>query len=98
MKRDPHTASPERITKLHAIRDRFLGEACSTQCDRLLAALRELGHLSTFEAMRYLDLYDPRARKLQLVKAGHPVLMGWRTIETESGEKHRVGVYYLERK
>jgi hypothetical protein len=97
MKRDPHTPRPERIARLHAVRDRFIGDATSTQCDRLLAALRELGHVTTFEGMRYLDLYDPRARKLQLVKAGHPVIMTWRTILTEAGEKHRVGLYHLQR-
>jgi Helix-turn-helix domain len=92
-----HHTSPERIAALHGIRDRFKGEACATQCDRLLAAMRELGSVTTYEAMRFLDIYDPRPRKLSLVRAGHDVLMTWRTAQTESGDKHRIGVYSLRR-
>jgi hypothetical protein len=92
-----HDTTPERIADLHSIRDRFKGEATATQCDRLLAALRELGSVTTYEAMRYLDIYDPRPRKLHLVRSGHDVVMTWRTALTESGEKHRIGVYSLRR-
>lgn len=92
-----HDTTPERIAQLHSIRDRFKGEASATQCDRLLAALRELGSVTTYEAMRYLDIYDPRPRKLYLVREGHDVVMTWRTAQTESGDKHRIGVYSLRR-
>lgn len=92
-----HDTSPERIAELHGIRDRFKGEATATQCDRLLAAMRELGSVTTYEAMRHLDIYDPRPRKLSLVRAGYDVVTTWRTTETESGEKHRIGVYSLRR-
>ncbi|MFY7913201.1 MAG: helix-turn-helix domain-containing protein [Rubrivivax sp.] len=92
-----HTTPPERIAALHAIRDRHRGDGQATQAARLLEALQTLSHVTTFEASRYLDLYDPRARKLNLVKAGYQVLTTWRTVETESGERHRVGVYSLLR-
>lgn len=88
---------PERIAALHAIRDRHRGDASATQRARLLEALQTLGHCTTFEASRYLDLYDPRARKLELVKHGHEVLTTWRPVQTESGERHRIGVYMLRR-
>ena len=92
-----HDTTPERIAELHAIRDRLKGDASANQCDRLLAAMRELGSVTTFEAMRYLDVYDPRARKLALVREDHDIVTTWRTTETESGDKHRIGVYSLRR-
>lgn len=92
-----HDTAPERVAALHGIRDRFKGDASATQCDRLLAAMRELGSVTTFEAMRHLDIYDPRPRKLALVRDGHDVVTTWRTAETESGDKHRIGVYTLRR-
>ena len=92
-----HDTAPERIAELHGIRDRFKGEATATQCDRLLAAMQQLGSVTTYEAMRHLDIYDPRPRKLALVRRGHDVVTTWRTTETESGDKHRIGVYTLRR-
>lgn len=93
----PHDITPERVAAFHAIRDRHRGDAVATQAARLLDALQALQHVTTFEASRYLDLYDPRARKLNLVKAGHQILTTWRTVHTESGAPHRVGVYTLVR-
>lgn len=92
-----HTTPPERIAALETIRDRHRGDSASSQAARLLDALHTLAHVTTFEASRYLDLYDPRARKLNLVKAGHRVLTTWRTVQTECGQRHRVGVYSLVR-
>ncbi|MDC8772329.1 helix-turn-helix domain-containing protein [Paucibacter sp. hw8] len=62
-----------------------------------MAALELLGHVTTFEASRCLDIYDPRARKLEIVKSGREVLTQWRRVETESGKAHRIGVYSLAR-
>jgi hypothetical protein len=87
----------KRLQALHAIRDRHQGDATAPQKARLLEALQTLGHCTTFEASRYLDIYDPRARKLNLLKAGFEIITTWRTVETESGELHRVGVYSLAR-
>lgn len=88
---------PERITALHAIRDRHSGHASAPQRARLLDAMQTLGHITTFEASRYLDTYDPRARKMELTKLGHPIVTTWRVVQTESGRRHRIGVYALKK-
>ena len=46
--------------------------------------------------MRYLDCYDPRARVMQLRNAGEPIVTHWRTVTTESCDRHRVGLYALD--
>ncbi len=97
MSRPIESTPPERIAALHAIRDRFPGNVASAQETRLLVAMQELGHCTTFEASRYLDVYHPPARKLALLGRGHPIVMTWRQIVTESGKAHRVGVYSLWR-
>ncbi|WP_293999937.1 helix-turn-helix domain-containing protein [Sphaerotilus sp.] len=89
--------SQERIVALHAIRDANPGQSGTRQCDRLLAALRQFGLVTTYEASRYLDLYDPRARKMDLRNAGHPIATMWCHTPTESGDLHRIGAYYLAR-
>jgi hypothetical protein len=88
---------PERIKALQAIRDRIPGTDSRAQRQRLQEAMQALQHVTTYEASRYLDIYDPRARKMELVKLGDPVLMTWRSVPTESGVMHRVGVYSLAR-
>jgi len=93
----PHLPTPERIAALHAIRDRHLGDSCATQRARLLDALQTLGYVTTFEAMRYLDIFDPRPRKLELVREGHKIITTRRSEETESGQRHSIGVYSLVR-
>ena len=70
------------------------GNSCSVQCARIRVALSRF-NLTTFEAMRHLDVYDPRARVLQLRKAGEFITTTWSRITTESGDLHRVGVYVL---
>ncbi|MFT3818298.1 MAG: helix-turn-helix domain-containing protein [Rubrivivax sp.] len=87
--------TPSRIKALRAIRDRHNDSSASTQRACLLEALQALGHVTTFEASRFLDLYDPRARKMELVRAGHRILTAWRAVPTESGKCHRIGVYML---
>lgn len=95
MSADFYCTPQERIEALHAVRDNHRGESSGTQAERLLAALREVGNVTTFEAMRYLDIFDPRPRKLWLVRQGHNVITTWRVCETEAGERHRIGVYSL---
>lgn len=70
------------------------GNTCEVQCARIRAALSQFS-LTTFEAMRQLDVYDPRARVLQLRQAGESITTTWGRITTESGDLHRVGVYVL---
>jgi Helix-turn-helix domain len=86
---------PEKKAALEAIRNEFKGNDSKSQCARLLAALARFS-VSTFEAMRFLDVYHCPARVLQLRKAGHRIKTLWQTVVTEAGEKHRVGLYVLE--
>jgi len=72
----------------------YPGNTCAVQCARIRAALSRF-NLTTFEAMRHLDVYDPRARVLQLRQAGESITTTWGRITTESGDLHRVGVYVL---
>ena len=85
----------EKKAALEAIRDEFKGTASHSQAARLLEALSRYS-ISTFEAMRYLDVYHCPARILQLRKRGHKIITHWQTVVTEAGERHRVGLYVLD--
>ena len=87
--------SPEKKAALEAIRTEFKGTASHSQAARLLEALSRFD-VTTFEAMRYLDVYHCPARVLQLRKQGYRIATHWQTIMTEAGERHRVGLYALE--
>ena len=65
-----------------------------SQCARLREALSRYS-LTTFEAMRYLDIYHVPARILQLRRAGETIITSWQCVETEQGHTHRVGLYTL---
>jgi Helix-turn-helix domain len=66
----------------------------AAQCARLLARLRK-GPITTFEAMRKLDVYHCPARVLQLRKRGHHIDTVWTRVVTEANVAHRVGQYIL---
>lgn len=87
------TPGPKRRT-LEAIRRAHPGTTCIAQCERIRAALAQYS-ITTYEAMRHLDVYDPRARVMQLRNNGAAIDTHWRTIVTESGDRHRVGLYVL---
>jgi hypothetical protein len=87
----------DRIAILKAILAATPGNTSAAQRARLLAAMQQTGHITTFEAMRFLDVYDPRPRKLELLAEGHRIMLSWRHVPTESGRPHRVGVYYIGR-
>lgn len=86
--------TPDKEGALKALRDAFKGTDTKTQCQRLLEALSRFP-VTTFEAMRHLDVYHVPARVLQLRKAGHPIVTLWQTVITEAGARHRVGLYVL---
>ena len=86
--------SLEKKAALEAITGVFKGTSNKSQCARLLEALARYP-ITTFEAMRYLDVYHCPARVLDLRKLGHDITTHWQTVETESGEAHRVGLYVL---
>ena len=83
-----------KIEALHLVRDIHPGVSSAVQCARIRSALSRFS-ISTFEAMRYLDVYDPRARVMQLRNAGEAIDTHWQTVITEAGERHRVGRYTL---
>jgi hypothetical protein len=85
----------EKKAALETIRGEFRGTDTNTQCARLLEALARFP-VTTFEAMRFLDVYHCPARVMQLSKAGHRITTHRRTVVTEAGVKHSVGLYTLE--
>jgi hypothetical protein len=87
------TPGPKRQA-LAAIRRAHPGTTCIVQCERIHAALAQFA-ITTYEAMRHLDVYDPRARVMQLRNDGVPIDTHWQTIVTESGDRHRVGLYAM---
>jgi hypothetical protein len=86
--------SPERKAALQNLVDYFPGKTAKVQRTRILEALK-LGLLTTFEAMRYLDIYHPPVRVKELRTEGWDIATHWKTITTEAGEEHRVGCYML---
>ena len=89
-------ATPGKEAALKQIRDEFSGTTGRRQADRLLAALRQFP-ITTFEAMRQLDVYHAPARVLQLRKAGYNIITLRQRVETEAGVAHNVGLYVLQR-
>ena len=94
MEKEKATSS-EKKAALEAIRGEFKGTDTRTQSARLLEALTRFP-VTTFEAMRFLDVYHCPARVLQLRKAGHKITTHRQTVVTEAGVKHTVGLYALE--
>jgi hypothetical protein len=86
----------EKIKALQAIRDSAPGTTGAAQESRILEALSRWS-LTTFEASRYLDSYDPRARVMSLRGKGHAIVTSWTLVRTECGRLHRIGVYTLQR-
>lgn len=96
MKLQPvETTSPEKRRALQSILAALPGTSCAQQRARILAAL-QIGQLTTFEAMRYLDSFDPRPRILELRGQGHLITLHWVYAETEQGQMHRIGKYALQ--
>ena len=58
--------------------------------------MKETGSITTFEATRLLDVYDPRPRVHELRhQFGYPITTAMRAEQTESSVLHRVGTYFL---
>lgn len=93
---DEKKTTPGKEAALKEIREQFSGTTARRQADRLLAALRQFP-ITTFEAMRLLDVYHAPARVLQLRKAGHQIITLRQRVETEAGVPHNVGLYVLQR-
>lgn len=92
-----HHIPPDKLAALLEVRDSLPGNDAKTQCQRVLAILHRGYMLSTFEASRYLDVYYCPARVKELRDGGYNIITHWVTVETESGQLHRVGNYLLVR-
>lgn len=84
-----------RQKKLAAILKRIPGNSSSDQRDRLLAAMLRTGSVTSYEAMRILDVFDPRPRIFELSAQCYEITTVTRLQETEAGVPHRIGVYVL---
>lgn len=62
---------------------------------RLLAAMKLWGGVTTLEAMRFLDIVDPRPRVVELRKEGYCINTSWARQPSECGRLHTVGLYSL---
>ena len=62
---------------------------------RLLEAMRLCAGITTLEAMRFLDIVDPRARVVELRKEGYLIDTSWVSQPSECGRLHNVGLYTL---
>jgi Helix-turn-helix domain len=84
-----------RRSSLESIFVRLPDNGIACQRTRLLTAMYELGSVTTFEAMRYLDVFDPRPRIHELRADGHQIVTASRLQQTESGAYHHVGEYLI---
>lgn len=88
------TTSPEKEAALLQIRAQIKGNTSADQRHRLMTALRRYA-VTTFEAMRLLDIYHPPARIKELRQEGHDIQTVWVNALTEAQKPHRVGMYVL---
>ena len=85
----------KREITLNQILQRHRGTESQAQRTRILTAIQELGSVTTFEASRLLDCYDPRARVKELRRDGHQIAAHMRAVQPECGVFHRIGVYLM---
>jgi predicted DNA-binding transcriptional regulator AlpA len=88
---------PEKETALIALREDSKGNSAATQRERMLQALHRHAAVSTIEARRFLDILHPAGRAMELRRTGVNIATLWRTVVTEAGVRHRVGLYVLLR-
>jgi len=63
---------------------------------RLLEAMKLCAGVTTLEAVRFLDIVDPRARVVELRKDGYSIVTSWVSQPSECGRLHNVGLYTLK--
>lgn len=88
-----HATSPAKRAALIRLRDTHPGSSVRAQQDRLEMALRRWP--LTFQEMWELGLQDGRARIYGLKQRGLAITKVWVIIETDFGQRHRVGLYSL---
>ncbi|CAG9229739.1 conserved hypothetical protein [Paraburkholderia caribensis] len=75
--------------------DNWPDNTAAHQRARLLLAMRFRGGVTTLEAMRFLDIVDPRARIVELRKEEYRINTSWVHQPSECGRMHVVGLYTL---
>jgi hypothetical protein len=73
--------------------DNWPDNTAAHQSARLLEAMRVRGGVTTLEAMRFLDIVDPRARIVELRKEGYLIHTSRAHQPSECGRPHVVGLY-----
>jgi hypothetical protein len=90
-----HATSPAKRAALIRLRETHPGGSVRAQQDRLEMALRRWP--LTFQEMWQLGLQDGRARIYGLKQRDLDITKIWVVIETDYGQRHRVGLYSLRR-
>lgn len=90
-----HATSQAKLAALTKLRDAHPGCSIKVQEERLEKALRRWP--LTFREMWTLGLQDGRARIYGLRQRGLDITKVWVVIETDYGQRHRVGLYSLRR-
>ncbi len=82
--------------QLAAILHCIVGNDSYAQRARLMEDMRKTGHITPHEAMRILDVYDPRSRIHELYyKHGAAITTATLIEQTEAGVSHKIGVHFL---
>ncbi|MGF6635485.1 helix-turn-helix domain-containing protein [Paraburkholderia sp. MM6662-R1] len=79
----------------NCIIDNWPDNTAAHQRARLLEAMRVHAGVTTLEAMRFLDIVDPRARIVELRKEGYRINTSWVHQPSECERLHAVGMYTL---
>ena len=92
-----HTTTPCKRSLLAGVLHRFPGNRADSQRQRIKEALSHAA-CTSFELIRLLDCYDANARIHELRhREGVGIAMSWVQQETESGELHRVGLFFVDK-
>jgi hypothetical protein len=87
--------SPEKKAALEMIRSEFKGTVCRDQAGKTAGSAARFQSPRLRRCAIWICIIRP-ARIQQLRKQGTRSKTHWQTVETESGDKHRVGLYVLE--
>ena len=81
---------------LQQIHANFPGNTADAQRARLLAAMREAGHVTTTEARLHLEIMNPSQRVTELRNQGAEIDTAWTLEPSEAGrDPHRQARYVL---
>jgi len=86
---------PQNFQTFDCIIAKWPENTAEHQRSRLLEAMSLRAGVTTLEAMRFLDIIDPRARVVELRKANYSIITSWVRQSSECGRLHNVGLYTL---